>query len=61
MRRTLVAVGTAFGATMAVGKGVEMYRNRQLKKDLKAQEMSDFLTDIGRLRESLGDRQLPSS
>ena len=58
----LIAVGAALGASMAIGKGMEMYRNRKLKtRDLKAQEMSDFLTDIGRLRESLSDRQLPSS
>ena len=58
----LLAAGAVFGASMAIVGGMEMYRKRQLKKlDLKVQEMSDFLTDIGRLKESFSDRQLPSS
>jgi hypothetical protein len=46
---------------VAAGKGMQMYRRRHLEvRDLKAQEMADFLADIASLRQSLGDRQLPS-
>jgi hypothetical protein len=52
----LVIVGAAIGATMAVGKGMEIYRSHQLKKrDLNTREISDFLSDIGDLKEALSN------
>lgn len=58
----IVAIGAGLGASLAVAKGMQMYRSRQLKvKDLKEKEMVDFLAEIVSLRQSLGDRELPSS
>jgi hypothetical protein len=52
----IVAVGAGFGAAAAVSKGMQMYRQRKLKeRDLKVREMTEFLSDITALRQSLGD------
>lgn len=57
----LVAVGAAIGATRGIAKGMEMYREHQLKyRDARIEEIGQFVDDIVSLRRSLGDKEISS-
>jgi len=55
----LVAVGAAIGAVRGIAKGMEMYRQRQLRyREERMKEIAEFVNDIVSLRRSLGDNEI---
>jgi hypothetical protein len=57
----LVAIGAAIGATRGIAKGMEIYRERQLRyREERMKEIAEFVNDIVSLRRSLGDNEIPA-